>query len=671
MAKTKGLDSVNALPTSEPTRPPEESAPAGRTKQNKFITHTVEENASELERLLLKLSQKTKGEGEEDRISIAWTANLARSLASVLAEQTGEERYRELQDALISYEDNLSFTNPSPLDVSSLTSYTDHTIGADSTNPNKDNIHDKMRGISFSMDSMKDPGEAFINYGLPMGFYARYETEHMDRLAGQVAEITGGDPEQIKDKDTRTPEQQKALFNLLAAEQVKRYDAFRQSLFMRVLIELQSAKLEPTVEIVNEKGIPFDLLAQAVLYFFATNEGYAPDSSEPIDGFMIEGIRQIFFQMDRFYADNYTPGCDPSALLLSFIEQENPSRAMVSAIASQFPVIQSMTPRSHTIPNNPLMNALQQKDIIGIGPIDVVVANERGKKKEITSYTIAAFDTGDSDIKITDTKLTEYERQVSDAIVSLWEEARKQKLDPVFTADAIYRAMPGGSDKASPQQKGAITKSIEKFRRLHITVNATEEMRKRKLIGEEDTMNFDDFYLAATRAEYKIKNGGQTVTAYRINAEPIVLTYCKMTRQLLTVPAKYLSIRKVNKGALGESISMTSTRQAMTGYIIRRIKIMQRDADQAVLHKRAYDARRAKDPSLPDRPLSSFREQSDIISFDALFNDVGLSDQDRTETKRNRDFCMDVLEYQKAVGFIKDYEQQTKGRSISGVRIVN
>jgi hypothetical protein len=210
----------------------------------------------------------------------------------------------------------------------------------------------------------------------------------------------------------------------------------------------------------------------------------------------------------------------------------------------------------------------------------------------------------------------------------------------------IYRSMPGGSDKASPQQKGAITKAIEKFRRLHITVDATEEMRKRGIIPGNATYKIDNFYLSATHAEYKVKNGGQTVNAYRLDAEPIILTYCRLTSQLLTVPAKYIEIQKVKKGrASGELVTMTADRQAMTGYMLRRIAVMKHDKRNKV------------------------QQQSNVILFDTLFAETGTKTDNRKQTMINRNFCFYVLDYWKATGFIAGYQQQQKGRTVTGIII--
>lgn len=104
---------------------------------------------------------------------------------------------------------------------------------------------------------------------------------------------------------------------------------------------------------------------------------------------------------------------------------------------------------------------------------------------------------------------------MSDAIVPLWLETKKKNLPPVFTTDMIFGAMPGGSKKASPQQKGAITKAVEKFRRLRISVASTEEMRNRSIISRNESYRIDNFYLSATHAGWKVKDGGRTVNAYR------------------------------------------------------------------------------------------------------------------------------------------------------------
>jgi len=332
--------------------------------------------------------------------------------------------------------------------------------------------------------------------------------------------------------------------------------------------------------------------------------------------------------------------------LLAFIERENPTPETAESIAAKLPLVQGIRPTAHTMPNNALMNTLQQKPAINAGAFDMVVANAKGRRKEITAYTMISYEPGETGLAITEEKLSEYERQVSDAIISLWLAAIKGNVPTFFTADMIFREMPGGSDKASPQQKGAITKAIEKFRRLHIYVDATEEFTKRGIIPNGSKYVFDEYYLNVRRHTVQIKNGGAIVQGYEILSKPVMLVYAELTKQLLTVPAKYLAIEKVKQGrASGELVTMTADRQAMTGYMLRRIGVMKNDRKNKV------------------------QTQSNVILFDTLFTETGTKTDNRKQTMINRNFCFDVLEYWKVSGFIKGYSKQEKGRSITGIVI--
>ena len=312
------------------------------------------------------------------------------------------------------------------------------------------------------------------------------------------------------------------------------------------------------------------------------------------------------------------------------------------------PQISPILPHSHLMPNNTLMNYLTQFETVNAGKAVIPVL--RGKR-DTTDYVLVEYT---DDPNLSAFSLSEYERQVSDSIITIWVEAMSQGIQPLFTTDMVFKNMPGGGGKPSPQQKGAITKAIEKFRHLHVYVNATEEMRARGLIDNTEEFVYDDMYLSATRGvKCVVKNGGQTVEGYRINVEPIIYQYCQMTNQILTVPRKCIEVKQTKKNpTTGEitistlPVSMTTTRQAMTGYIIRRIEILKRDR------------------------RNNKKQQSDIIRFDTLFNDVGLENQDRNRAKENRKFCYQYLDYLTAIKSIKGYEEQKKGRSITGVKIL-
>lgn len=314
----------------------------------------------------------------------------------------------------------------------------------------------------------------------------------------------------------------------------------------------------------------------------------------------------------------------------------------------ELPFLPPITPKYYVMPNNTLANDLENPNKLRInyGPYDLSVF---GDKSEITSYIAISYESDpDSGITIKGPdRISAYERTVSNAIVSLWEAALKEgQAKPVISPEMIYRAMPGGGDKLSRGQKSAIVKAINKFRILHIEIDATDEMRKRKVIGPKESFTLDSNYLLTTHAQYRAQNG-RTVHAYRIEAEPIILTYSKAAKQLLSIPAKYLDIRQVKAGKITDKpIRMSEDRQAITDYLLRRIAIMKRDAQN-------------KKPT-----------QSHNILFGEVFKIAGLTDPTKQQKMDYRNFCFDVLEYQTAAGNITGYKKLKEGREVAKIEIL-
>lgn len=342
--------------------------------------------------------------------------------------------------------------------------------------------------------------------------------------------------------------------------------------------------------------------------------------------------------------------------------------AEIELVAAEVPKLQSLIPTQHTMPNSTLMNHLAGalgKRPINAGAHDLLVMPATKRRGEITVYVMATYE---PDKGIT-SSLTEYERDVSDAIISIWEQAKREGKPAAFTGDTVYRAMPGRGETASPQQKGAITKAVEKFLHLYLDIDATDELRKRRVIEEGATYHIKDYYLRAQEHVYKAK-GGQQVKAWLMTGEPFILDYAKKTGQILTVPAKYLEIAKVKGGEISrELVTMNANRQAMTSYMLRRIAVIKHDAERAREAKRSYDRRCSTDKTLPDKPLAAFREQSNTILFSSIFKETDTETTNRKQQMLNRNFCFDVLDFWKASGYIKGYRQQKKGRSITGVEI--
>lgn len=507
-----------------------------------------------------------------------------------------------------------------------------------------------MANLQLNMDIMRYPAGDLNGNFAKLSFNALY-----DAVIEYVAQKTGANTEDVENPETRTQEQEALIKDTIIATERARMIAFFNSLYMEALDVLAPIKgtyndpgeVKATTELARlvtqfaPARADLSLKEQAVLYFFALHgelDPVAAATETPLTDANKAELQDIFARLDAFYM-GYTNGGthDPTKteILKAFIEHENPTPETAETIAANLQLVQSMRPKAHIMPNNPLMNALQQKQAINAGEFDLPWASAKGRRSELTNYTIIEYDPGETGIAITDANLSEYERAVSDAIISLWANAIKEKLPPTFTADMIFREMPGSGEKASPQQKGAITRAIEKFRRLHIYMDATTEFVKRGLIAAGDKYIIDENYLNVRRHTVQIKNGGAVVQGYEILSQPVMLTYSKMTGQILTVAAKHLAIES----------DMTPERQGIAEYMLRRIAIMKRDRK------------------------NKKHTQSNIILFDTLFADTGTKTDNRTQTMRNRKFCFEVLDYWKASGFIRGYEKQESGRSITGVII--
>lgn len=308
-------------------------------------------------------------------------------------------------------------------------------------------------------------------------------------------------------------------------------------------------------------------------------------------------------------------------------------------LEKMLPILKSKCPEWHTMPIQKLATALQHK-LINNGAIDLIVAG-KGKRNEITSYVLATYAEVDGVIS-----LTEFDRQVHDAVSSLWEYGHK---DHIVTPDMVARAMihKTNTEKVSPQFKGAVTKSLEKMWAVRIEINASEEVRKRKIEADGEPVTrfvYSGNLLSLEKIE--IGAGGKIVKAYHILREPVLLSYAKTTKQLATVDARLLDIKETdNKGNVTTvSIKSNEARVSVNGYLLRRIAVMKNDRQT---HKKP--------------------KQSNIILFDTLFEETGIP-KDRN-ARRIKEYAFLVLDYFTAMDYIKGYTKRKNRKSFDAVII--
>lgn len=303
-------------------------------------------------------------------------------------------------------------------------------------------------------------------------------------------------------------------------------------------------------------------------------------------------------------------------------------------IKKTLPALQSIVPQKHLIPNNKLANHVN--DIIGAGETELIVS--RQGKNEITTKCILNYD-GDN-VKITGRRpFTEYDRNVADAVTSLYEYGDESRI---ITPAMVFRAMVHATESESPtpQQLDAVIDSLDKMRFLRVQIDCSAELRQRglSLNGKLITGGKVDTYLLPLD-KVEVRAGGHTTTAYRIIKTPVLYDYARMTGQVITVPSLLLDVRDSSGG----KISNTETRIAVKGYLMRRISVMKG---------------------------KTANRQSKTILYSTMYDELGLTDLSRKEQQKIRNYSLDVLEYWKSKDFIKGYSEQTQGKKKTGIEIL-
>lgn len=391
-------------------------------------------------------------------------------------------------------------------------------------------------------------------------------------------------------------------------------------------------------DIWNDNFLPIKRIA--VLFFFAVDPAVKTTAPASLTDEQLDSIKKGFDLLNNFVEASNTPGKEYETLLRFFglepssTPTEN-AQSLQDEVLNVLPKLQSLIPQKHLIPNNKLANSLT-KDIIGAGIIELKVSGK--KEPELLTRCILNYE-GDN-VKLSSRQpFTEYDRNVADAVTSLYEYGDSSHI---ITAAQVYRAMVHATKTETPsaQQIGAVTKSLDKMRFVRVQIDCSQELTRRKvsLNGAQVTSGKIDTYLLALE-KIEVTAGGQRVSAYKIMKPPILYEYSSLTRQVLTVPAALLDVRDNT----GVKVSNTELRIAAKGYLLRRISVMKG---------------------------KSGARQSHTIKYSSLYEEVCPGQTlRRVEQQRLRDYTAIVLENWTWKGFISGYTETLQGNKKIGVEI--
>lgn len=295
----------------------------------------------------------------------------------------------------------------------------------------------------------------------------------------------------------------------------------------------------------------------------------------------------------------------------------------MNKILSALPTIHS---KHSILLNNKLSQVLTTNEIVNDGSYNLVVIGRSKKHKAVTAaVTIADV----NQLSPQPRRLSHFDMLVLNTVISLWVNAEKQRCEPIFTESSLLRFMPTSSKRPSETLKTKIAESLRMLTQLHIKLDATSEMLRHRQIDKSETYQLKGYFLELEMVNVHI--GNKRYCAYRLLSEPLLYTYARATKQLITVPTEYLQICKVDsKGNIGSGIAMTIERQCIVTYVLRRLMVM----------KRSYD------------PEGKSKQQN-IILLQNVYDIANATTRDKALDCRQ--FLELTMRYYQAIGIITTY----------------
>lgn len=244
---------------------------------------------------------------------------------------------------------------------------------------------------------------------------------------------------------------------------------------------------------------------------------------------------------------------------------------------------------------------------------------ERQGRKELTTKVSIEFDEL-KDIQLSNRNITPYDREVHDAIVSLYIDGRNAYITPLM----VFRTMTGQPQgKLTDKIFKDISESIERCSRTRVYIDATKEVDGKGYSIEQPIFKENLIYTRSISGTHN----GEAGEWIEIISTPVLYRYASSKNQIARMDIKLLNT-PVNKSE--ETI-------ILQGYLQRRILSMKgSNLSRNILYETVY-------------------KQLDIKMASA----ASL----RNKQSKIRDTIKNILEYWKEESFIKDFKENTGPRN--------
>lgn len=288
--------------------------------------------------------------------------------------------------------------------------------------------------------------------------------------------------------------------------------------------------------------------------------------------------------------------------------------------------VRTITPKNHLTTTDKVTGTAFdiENDVLYTKKLIAVGVERRGSKKEINTLLSISFDEIEKHgVQIDSKKLTPFDREVHDAITTLFVEGGND----VMSVEMIYRTMIGKPKaRLAPKQAEAISQSIAKMMRTLITIDASQEAAAYGF----DSFKYKGNLLYAEMAIASINNN--VIDALHVIKEPVLYSYASKTNKIGRVEMRLLDT-PINKNE--ETI-------VLQGYLYRRILAIKHGQNKSIVYDTVYKQLNITAPS--DGALR--KKKADV----------------RKKIKT-------LLDYWKKEKFIAGYAENTRGQEMYSVTI--
>lgn len=197
-----------------------------------------------------------------------------------------------------------------------------------------------MQLLRFRLDAIKDPEAALIKFApedIRDELLSEIQAGRFSNFVKEVAEKTGADPEQIANKETRTPEQQALLHQAAIQSQARRIERLAKSLYLQAVALLSfDAISSGTIgqgELNPQKvadSLEYFIADSSASYFFAQHQDIDPLSSGTLTPEQQEDLKTIYTKLCNYFNSRAREEGKPATkhetleVFLSFVREEHP-----------------------------------------------------------------------------------------------------------------------------------------------------------------------------------------------------------------------------------------------------------------------------------------------------------------------------------------------------------